>query len=160
MDKHETAKNLMFSLAQVAQFARQNLFSDNLSQSEYLIGSVMYESKKPAMSMTELMARTQMSAPALSRFLSRMEERGYAVRFHDEDNKKNVLVALTDAAREKNRHAQGAEHSSDGRFCGQIFAFGQPDADKADRQNCEYEIKIYILGGLKNVAIKKHREGL
>ena len=25
---------------------------------------------------------------------------------------------------------------------------------------CEYEIKIYILGGLKNVAIKKHREGL
>ncbi|MDY3255993.1 MAG: MarR family transcriptional regulator [Eubacteriales bacterium] len=101
MDKHETAKNLMFSLAQVAQFARQNLFSDNLSQSEYLIGSVMYESKKPAMSMTELMARTQMSAPALSRFLSRMEERGYAVRFHDEDNKKNVMVALTDAAREK-----------------------------------------------------------
>ena len=101
MDKHETAKNLMFSLAQVAQFARQNLFSDNLSQSEYLIGSVMYESKKPAMSMTELMARTQMSAPELSRFLSRMEERGYAVRFHDEDNKKNVMVALTDAAREK-----------------------------------------------------------
>lgn len=101
MDKHETAKNLLFSLAQVAQFARQNLFSDNLSQSEYIIGSVMYESKKPAMSMTELMARMQMSAPALSRFLSRMEERGYAVRFHDEDNKKNVMVALTDAAREK-----------------------------------------------------------
>lgn len=101
MNRHETAKNLMFSLAQVAQFARQNLFSDNLSQSEYLIGSVMYESKKPAMSMTELMAKTQMSAPALSRFLNRMEERGYAVRFHDEDNKKTVMVALTDAAREK-----------------------------------------------------------
>ena len=106
MDKHETAKNLMFSLAQVAQFARQNLFSDNLSQSEYLIGSVMYESKKPAMSMTELMARTQMSAPALSRFLSRMEERGYAVRFHDEDNKKNVMVALTDAARQNIRQTE------------------------------------------------------
>lgn len=101
MDRHETAKNLLFSLAQVAQFARQNLFSENISQSEYLIGSVMYESKKDAMQMAELISRTQMSAPALSRVLNRMEEKGYVIRFHDAENKRIVMVALTEAAREK-----------------------------------------------------------
>ncbi len=101
MDKHETAQNLLFSFAQMAQYARQNLFGDNLSQSEYLIGAVMYASKKQSMPVAELMERTQMSAPALSRVLNRMESRGFLIRFHDGDNRKNVLVSLTDAGIEK-----------------------------------------------------------
>jgi DNA-binding MarR family transcriptional regulator len=93
-------------------FAAERMW-DEVSLAEY---DVLYALKKAgcALRQSELMKQVLLSQPALSRLVERLEQRGLVQRSTDPNDRRGVLVALTDdgaAAQQRtgSRHARSVE---------------------------------------------------
>ncbi|WP_375387664.1 MarR family winged helix-turn-helix transcriptional regulator [uncultured Amnibacterium sp.] len=89
-------------------FAAERMW-DEVALTEY---DVLYALKKAgcALRQSELTKRVLLSQPALSRLLDRLEQRGLVGRATDPDDRRGVLITLTDAGAEAQQRV-GARHA-------------------------------------------------
>lgn len=99
-------------VAVVRGFAAEQIW-DEVALNEY---DVLYALRKAgcALRQSELAKHVLLSQPALSRLIERLEQRGLVGRATDPDDRRGVLVALTDAGaaaqqRTGARHARSVE---------------------------------------------------
>lgn len=82
---------------------------ENLSSGEVeVLGAVFFCENAHNASISDLAEWMDVSLPAVSRAVGRLEEKGCVVRTGDGADRRNVSVALTDRGRDRFRRAQAA----------------------------------------------------
>lgn len=97
-DLTHQASDLRMATFRLARRLRAQRAVDSMSDGQFAVLAAL--SRHGAHTLSELADRERVSAPSMNRTVNCLEESGYLTRTPDEDDRRKVNIALTDAGRE------------------------------------------------------------